>query len=375
MHKIVHIYYNTSGNSGLYLNPIYEALKKDYEQILFVNKYYPLEIREFKKIFFSLSERNENNKHRIILRLGKIRKIIRIGELILGNRKVLNYIKKESPDIINYSLTNMPDAYLFLKKIKRISPSSKIVVTCHDVVPFDSTNRIPYGKIYSLVDYLLVHTKNAMQILKNEFDVSLGKIILHQFPIIDLSLLKKNNQRMQGHKIPCFLFLGVMRKEKGVQTLIDAWASLGKNFEANLVIAGFKPDDVNIDFSKIEDFKNVQIINKMISDEAYYNAINSSDYVIFPYLKVGNSGVLSSVVSLEKVPVTTRLKTFDESDFVLSSLQFKLGDAEELAVLITKLKDHHERNYDKYVSHVSSILKKEKKDFSNEVVQAYSRIR
>ena len=87
MHKIVHIYYNTSGNSGLYLNPIYEALKKDYEQILFVNKYYPLEIREFKKIFFSLSERNENNKHRIILRLGKIRKIIRIGELILGNRK------------------------------------------------------------------------------------------------------------------------------------------------------------------------------------------------------------------------------------------------------------------------------------------------
>ena len=41
------IYYNTSGNSGLYLNPIYEALKEKYNQKFFVNKYYPLNLCEF----------------------------------------------------------------------------------------------------------------------------------------------------------------------------------------------------------------------------------------------------------------------------------------------------------------------------------------
>jgi len=30
--KLFHIYYNTSGNSGLYLNPIYEALKEKYKK-------------------------------------------------------------------------------------------------------------------------------------------------------------------------------------------------------------------------------------------------------------------------------------------------------------------------------------------------------
>jgi hypothetical protein len=39
---IYHIYWGTSGNSGLYLDEIYQILKKGgYNQKIYVNYYYP----------------------------------------------------------------------------------------------------------------------------------------------------------------------------------------------------------------------------------------------------------------------------------------------------------------------------------------------
>ena len=55
--KIVHIYYNTSGNSGLYLNPVKVSLESKFRQIFLVNYYYPLKIDGFKRIFFRLTEK------------------------------------------------------------------------------------------------------------------------------------------------------------------------------------------------------------------------------------------------------------------------------------------------------------------------------
>lgn len=264
MRKVVHIYYNTSGNSGLYLNAIYSALANEYKQTLFVNKYYPLMNKDFKAILFPLTERNENNCHKFILRYSFIRKAVRFVELLIGNARIVKFVKNNAPDIINYSLTNMPYALCFLRKLIKVSPKSKLVVTCHDVVPFASTSGIAYRDIYLMADYLIVHTDNAIDTLVNKFNVPREKILFHPFPIIDLSLLRKDSLSIRRDNKLCFLFLGVMRKEKGVQTLIDAWAILGENFAANLVIAGFKPDDVDIDFSQIAKFKNVRIINKML---------------------------------------------------------------------------------------------------------------
>lgn len=375
MRKIVHIYYNTSGNSGLYLNPIYDALANEYKQTLFVNKYFPLKNDAFKSILFPLTERNENNSHKYILRCSFIRKIVRFAELLIGNRMIVKFVKNNVPDIINYSLTNMPYALRFLRKLIKVSPNSRIVVTCHDVVPFASTSRIAYSDIYRVADYLIVHTENAIDTLVNQFNVPRDKILFHPFPIIDLSLLRKDRLSIRSDKKICFLFLGVMRKEKGVQTLVDAWASLGESFEANLVIAGFKPDDVDIDFSQIAQFKNVRILNKMLSDSEYYSVVNSSDYVVFPYLQVGNSGVLSSVISLGKVPITSKLKTFEESSFVSSPMMFTPGDHKDLAALLTKIKDNHEKDYSRLVEQVTFELDKTKCNFASEVIQAYSRIR
>lgn len=115
--------------------------------------------------------------------------------------------------------------------------------------------------------------------------------------------------------------------------------------------------------------------NKKLSDSEYYSVVNDSDYVVFPYLQVGNSGVLSSVISLGKVPVTSKLKTFEESSFVSGSMMFTPGDHKNLAALLTKIKDNHEKDYSRLVEQVTFELDKTKCNFASEVIQAYSRIR
>lgn len=92
-------------------------------------------------------------------------------------------------------------------------------------------------------------------------------------------------------------------------------------------------------------------------------------------MQVGNSGVLSSVVSLGKVPVTSKLKTFEESAYVSSSMMFTPGDQKELAVLLMKIKDNRKENYSRLVEQVTFELSKTKCNFAAEVVQAYSQIR
>ncbi len=372
--KVAHIYYNTSGNSGLYLNSIDNALCEEFEQKFFVNFYYPLQIENYIKIFFPLTEKNEHNLHIKILKSRYIRKILRYFELKKNNITLFYMLKKWNPDIINYSLTNMPDAYNVLKIIKIILPNVKILVTCHDVIPFQETNNINYKAIYNYADYLIVHTQNAISILENTYKILANKILYHPFPLIDLSLLLNNHFIKKNKYYPSFLFIGVMRQEKGIQYLLDAWEILGPDFPAELVVAGFKPKEVSIDFSKLKSFKNFKILEGSLSDEEYIKFIINTDYVIFPYIKVGNSGVLSTVISLNKVPLTTNLPTFIESQYCLNELSCNPGDSQALASLIKQTIINHSEKYKVQQKKIKLALEEYKKDFQVQVLQVYKKI-
>lgn len=370
--KVYHIYYNTAGNSGLYLNPIHNALKDIYEQKFFVNKYYPLDIPNFIRLFFPLTEKNENNIHKHILKFNFIRKVLRFFELKYGNNKMLNIIKKEQPDIINYSFTNMPDVLSILKKLKSVSPKSILIITCHDVLPFSSTNHISYQKVYNLADFLMVHNINSIHILRETYNIVEKKILYHPFPLIDLSILQ-NKVTVKTNKQPVFLFIGVMREEKGVQYLVNAWNKLGEGFPAQLIIAGFKPENVSINFKQIQSFSNVKLLVKALTDAEYFNLVSMCDYVIFPYTQVGNSGVLSTIVSLNKIPVTTQLNTFMESPYVLNELSCKPKDVDELINLISRVTFSFHNKIDEQKLYVAEALNNANRNFALMVRKAYNK--
>lgn len=372
---IFHIYCNTAGNSGLYMQEIYEALKCRYSQIIFVNYYYPFTDKDIKRIFFKFTEIDENNKFNKYFN-AFFRKVIRITELVIGYTKTLIFINKYKPRIINLSLTNMPFTIEYLWLIRRVSPNSKIIITCHDVLPYKSTSYINYDKIYNTSDYLLVHNKTSKEILLNSFNQDENKVLKHEFPLMDLSKIKSNENVVNytDKNIKKFLFIGYMREEKGVDVLIKAWEQIGDRNDCKLTIAGFKPQDVKLDFSKIDSFKNVELVIKKLSDKEYINIVQDTDYVIFPYKQVGNSGVLSTIVSLNKIPIVSNLEVFIKNRFTEKEYTFKSENTNDLTELLRQI--INDNNMD--ISSKKKILKKKVKQskefFKKEVLDAYSNI-
>lgn len=372
--NIVHIHVNSAGNSGLYVHQIFNALESIGEQTIFVNKYYPFGGDNVRKRFFPLTERCEYNPHGVFLKFNLLRKVIRLLELICTNIRILLYVYKKKPEIINYSLTNMPGIIPFLNAIRKVSRKSKIVITCHDVNPFASTTHLNYKKIYDIADYLLVHNDYSKRQLTDIYHQRKEKIIFHTFPLLDLSLLGNKKVNIAEEKKIKILFIGAMRQEKGVDFLVNTWQRFGENFDYELTIAGYKPSEVKIDFSKIGYLKNVKLLIGHLSDDEYASLIADTDYVIFPYIQVGNSGVLSTIASMRKVPITSQLPVFLESGYVSKQLTFPVGDANALLSLLNNLIEIDAHQYEEFANKVEYEFRRIASIFSDEVKSLYKRI-
>lgn len=214
---IYHIYWGTSGNAGLYLDEIYQVLKKEgISQRVFVNYYYPFGYGD--KIFFKRGD-VAMSKYK-----GIVRKLFQLQEVIFGYIFILFASRIDKPEVINYSHIGQSYFFIvwFLKLLKKFS-GAKLMITCHDVNPHsDGKGEMPNRyKIFHTADYLLVHTERSIEELNEFFDIDRSKVFIHPFPIMDLSKLTKESPN--PYSKTDFLFIGHLRKDKGIEFLLDSW--------------------------------------------------------------------------------------------------------------------------------------------------------
>lgn len=262
---LFHVYAGTQGAAGLYLNEIVKAIEgTEIRQEAFVSYYYPFS--NAKKIFYYFTDLASGKQK------SKLRPYLRYLELLYGLTYVLVRALISRPKYLNYSLNSsyLPEFFfiIILKKLIRI----KIIITCHDVVPFKNSHldiskenkRRSY--LLKIADYLLVHNDNSRRDLIKFYNIDPIKIISHPFPIMDLNFLKISHKR----KTIDFLFIGHLRYEKGVTVLLDSWKEFNKAYpKATLYVVGNNPPnsgiivdnykDLNINFilSYVEDRKSV----------------------------------------------------------------------------------------------------------------------
>lgn len=366
---IYHIYWGTAGNAGLYLDEIYQALEGEgYSQKAFVSYYYPFNYGE--KVFFKRTEM-EHCKYK-----GIVRKVLQVTELLYALFVIWYNSSKDKPRIINYSYVSRGNVFIlfFLKLIKKAS-GCKLVITCHDVIPIIE-NKALYdkeiaikSKIYSLADYYLVHTETSRNELQQLFCVEDNQIVMHLFPLMDLSKLdhgKDNSPVMYD-----FLFIGHMRPEKGVSLLLDAWKQYHREYpQSTLCIAGnpcyYKEyiDEHRASFEK----EGVEFKLGFIKDDDYIRIIKSAKCVVFPYSGGTNSGVISTVVSLGKDVITSDLGMFVNNPFVPKENMFKAGD---VVSLVEKLSEYMNG---KLVSDSRERVSEFRSLFNKQVKEAYSRV-
>lgn len=338
-YDICHVYPITSGTAGTYIDEIYKSLNDEFDQEIFVNYYYPYEYG--KKFFYKFSDLS--SPYKFLKKFNTLRRGIRLIEMIIGLTRTLINILSNKVKVVNYSLnSDLFIEYLFLRFLKL--NSIKVIVTCHDVLPFGvSKDNIQQTKkfktknnFFELADYLLVHNENSVKELEDYYGISGEKVVFSPFPIMDIKTFFKENSLPIDLKNACskgyFIvsMVGYFREEKGLNILIDAWKRFYTNKKnARLLLAGHFPNKTDLDL--IQECQGVILHEGFLNDNAYTELIKKSDLVVMPYIRGTNSGIPSSIVSMNTIVLTSDIEMFRNNPFVSSEAMFKSEDSKDLA--------------------------------------------
>ncbi len=228
---------------------------------------------------------------------------------------------------IVYALKFLLDIYLTKQK------DIGIVWTVHNRVSHNS--RFPqlelwvYQKLAKLVDAIIVHSEAALTEITDAYclDPSKVSVIPHGhyrdvYPAkIDATEAKK--QLGLSESGICYLFFGMLRPYKGIETLLGVWLDNQKLFaEHTLMIIGKALDQ---DYGQkiqalTEQATNIFFKDEFVPDADIYLYFSAADVTVFPFNQILTSGSLLLAMSYGKPIIAPRLGNIAET----------LGEASDL---------------------------------------------
>lgn len=143
------------------------------------------------------------------------------------------------------------------------------------------------------------------------------------------------------------LFIGRIRKYKGIENLIAAYSNLNPQ-DIELVIAGEGKLDHKV-------HPNIKVINRWLEEHEIAHLVQDAEVVIFPYNEASQSGILPYCVSQKKKVVVTPLpglleqtagyeNSFVTKGFDVDSLSHALNVAVNSETSSTKTEIHTTKN-------------------------------
>lgn len=234
-----------------------------------------------------------------------------------------NRIKRERPDlvIIKYWLPFMGPCFgTILRQIKK-NRHTKVICLVDNIIPHE--RRIgdkPFTHYFlKAVDAFLAMSQNVFEDI-NQFDTTKPKV-LSPHPVFDnfgaiiprkeaLSYLKLDD------RYSYILFFGFVRKYKGLDLLIEAFAD--KRFRQKnirLIVAGEYYSDKQsysdlIKKHKLED--DIVQIDRFIDDSEVQYIFNACDLVVQPYKSATQSGVTQIAYHFNKPMIVTNVGGLEE---------------------------------------------------------------
>jgi glycosyltransferase involved in cell wall biosynthesis len=355
--KLIYVDYASKGNSGLYSANFLAPICQSYDITMFVHSDFRSQLSGVQKFrIFSRFESVFNAKPFFY-----IYKYIDLYFCFFCILMKCKYLSRRGELIFWVQFHQSFHAYdWFFSRLKKIG---KLIVTVHDAV--ELAHRYPRfimsdrDLILSHADVLVVHGFDSINHLKY-----LGKpISLAPFPLMSEC---SDMCEIVSHRSPLikFLFIGHLRKEKGVDRLVNAWRKIPPHIleSAILTIVGSisNKDDFNL-----SGLSNCEFNPQYVSDVEFTEYIKNCDYVVFPYIGGTNSGVFSVASALGKPCLTSSLPIFSESFFFDKTLSF--NTVEELTDLICRLIIDHDHIYSFYVDKVKFRVSEYNKVYSDAV--------
>lgn len=285
-------------------------------------------------------------------------------------KKTAKCIADFKPDVFIFHSVDpyySPAYYIILHLIKKSVNNCKIFAICHEPMPYRVKTRffsVPLNKlVLKNVDTIFVHSSKDYENVKRILPDANVKKIFH--PIYDFFYKKvdmvkaKKKLNLKG-KI--MLFFGYIRRDKGLNFLIQALSRVISKIDVTLLIVGEFQEDKEKYMQQIRRLKlenNVKIVDRYVGNNEVPLYFSAADVIVTPYVSGSQSGVINIAYAFNKPVITTNVGGLGEivkagkTGYVVKS-----RNSQELADAIIKF--YNRENIDRF----RSSIVKFKKQFS-----------
>jgi glycosyltransferase involved in cell wall biosynthesis len=197
--------------------------------------------------------------------------------------------------------------------VKRAT-GAPVVFLCHNVLPHESSIVDRALVVHGLgrADAFLVQSsEDRDRLLSILPDARVG---LNPHPIydwFDMGRYTRETARDElGVSGRVLLFFGLIRRYKGLDTLLRAFARVGERADASLLVVGEFYEDRRPYDALIEELGiagRVRVLGRYVPNEEVEKFFKAADLVVLPYRSATQSGIVQTAYSFEKPVVVTRV--------------------------------------------------------------------
>lgn len=264
-------------------------------------------------------------------------KVIRGLRYLTGSLLSIFHARFSGVSIFHFHVFNTNMMMLFnLILVKLLL--GKVVHTIHDVTSFanNGDSSLASKIIYSFTDLILTHNQFSKEEIVKIYSSLNNKIHIvphgNYIPFINIQKDKEASRKIlnlpQGKKV--LLFFGIIKKEKGLEVLLNAMTKLSQQHDDIVLLIAGKIWKNNFSmYQKIIDENNLSkkviLHTRFIPYEDVEHYYCASDLVVLPYKKIYQSGVLMMSLSYERpvlvsdLPSLREIITDDENGFLVQT--------------------------------------------------------
>ena len=310
---------------------------------------------------------------------------LRAFEVFLNYFIVWLYMLIKKPDALHVQWLPFLEFSAVEKKIlwlyQKTCPHTKLFLTIHNVYPHNQTDaqKKDYRDRFTSVDRYftgyLVHLQRSKEELIRDFCIEPSKIDIAYHGIYKAEGYMQADKTID-EKINIIMY-GTQTRYKGVDIFIDAYKLLPDSYRNRIgaKIMGRMDKDLYEKCKTDAESLGVELINRFVSDEELYSAINEADLILLPYRSITQSGVLLLALSYNKPIITSDLPSFKETlDGYNEDEFFKSNDAESLCEMLIRFADGG-IDVDRMKSIISKLnIKYSWEETAKATYNAYSRV-
>jgi glycosyltransferase involved in cell wall biosynthesis len=238
--------------------------------------------------------------------------------------RLINYLNKIKPDIIQFGKINFPFENMFLKRLRR----NGLVLSqiCHEFERRESRGLFArlidqtYANIYvnfSIIFFHAQENRNRFHTLFPFIRPEKTIVIPHGNESIFLSPVEEASQNNDARKayglaedVPVILFFGILAPSKGLSDLIDAFKIVRDQYTAKLIIAGYPSKFLDLDRLK-KQAADLGLEDQIIFDTRYLPfdeigpLMEMAQVVTYPYHSSTQSGALQVAYAFGRPVIAT----------------------------------------------------------------------